>query len=131
MHEMERWIRPLSRRGPGDGPFTTYRSLLYRSLTPIVAFHTVRVSLPKLYCRKLDFTNTLSRRSLASRHPYGKGYTVSFMNASIDISLAFFFSLSFFFFVERNSLFHFSRTLPTTTSALRSSSSRYQSEKLN
>lgn len=93
MHEMERWIRPLSRRGPGDGPFTTYRSLLYRSLTPIVAFHTVRVSLPKLYCRKLDFTNTLSRRSLASRHPYGKGYTVSFMNASIDISLAFFSSL--------------------------------------
>lgn len=116
MHEMERWIRPLSRTGPGDGPFTTYRSLLYRSLTPIVAFHTVRVSLPKLYCRKLDFANTRLRLDLSPLDILmGRvtGNTVSFMNASIDIS-AVAFSLSFFLFVE-HSLFHFSRTLPSAT----------------
>lgn len=53
MYEMERWIGALEEAR--DGPFTTYRSLLYRSLTPIVAFHAIRVSLPKLYCRKVDF----------------------------------------------------------------------------
>lgn len=83
------------------GPFTTYRSLLYRSLTPIVAFHTVRVSLPKLYCRKLDFANSLSpisRNSLDILMGRVTGNTVSFMNASIDIASSLFLFLEIFSF---------------------------------
>lgn len=36
-----------------------------RSLTPIFAFHAVHVSLPKLYCRKADFTRTLASLCLS------------------------------------------------------------------
>lgn len=137
MHEMEKLIRPLSRTGPGDGPFTTYRSLLYRSLTPIVAFHTVRVSLPKLYCRKLDFANTLSPRSLASRHPYGKGYRKhGFIHERLHRYLRRCF-LSLFLSLRRTFSFPFFSNFAkrdAATSALRSTplhASRYQSAKLN
>lgn len=53
-----RYTLPSSRMIPiyvagTKGPFTMYRSLLHRSSTRIVAFRAIRMSLPKLYSRKV------------------------------------------------------------------------------
>lgn len=58
--------------GSGGGTGTIYdvsKTSIRRSLTPIVAFHAVRVSLPKLYCRKADFTRAESFPSVRDLLP--------------------------------------------------------------
>lgn len=46
--------------GGTEAIYDVSKTSIRRSLTPIVAFHAVRVSLPKLYCRKTDFTRASS-----------------------------------------------------------------------
>jgi len=56
-------VRSGAQRRVGRRTGTIYdvsKTSICRSLTPIVAFHAVRVSLPKLYCRKADFTRARS-----------------------------------------------------------------------
>lgn len=69
-HE-ERSVYDQERSGAavGGGTGTIYdvsKTSIRRSLTPIVAFHAVRVSLPKLYCRKADFTRASPFRPRSS-----------------------------------------------------------------
>lgn len=61
-------VRSGAQRRIGGGTGAIYdvsKTSIRRSLTPIVAFHAVRVSLPKLYCRKVDLT----RAGFSPRRP--------------------------------------------------------------
>lgn len=64
MYDQERRV------GGGTGAiYDVSKTSIRRSLTPIVAFHAVRVSLPKLYCRKADFTRAGSSLPSVRDHP--------------------------------------------------------------